>query len=221
MIACCEWSPTWSGGGAERLVRRSGGCAGWRIARLYQWNVVERKAAMCRFAAAVAGYRPEASGGGPRSGRAGCRSREPAAVGVGRYCDGGVLGGYVGGRGGLGVWGHCPRISGGLGAQPPAVFFAPPPSDGVHLLFTGTGKPLAALYSSLAAGSLQPSSTCHLSSTDSIAFSRCLCVLFQVTRHEDEQYPPIVTACFSHSGFRHFSFYRHVFTSRLPLRKRQ
>lgn len=175
---------------------------------------------MCREAAAGAGYRPEASGGGPRSGWAGCRSREPAAVGVGRYCGGGVLGGHAGGRGGLGVWGHCPRFSGGLGAQPPAVFFARPPAGGVHLLFTGTGKPLAALYNSLAAGSLQPSSTCHLSSTDSIAFSRCLCVLFQVTRHEDEQYPPLVRAWLLHSGFLHILSNRISFISRLPLRKK-
>ena len=53
--------------------------------------------------------RPEASGGGPRSGWAGCRRSSEKAAGVGRYCGGGVWVGYAGGRG----W------SGGLGALPP------------------------------------------------------------------------------------------------------
>lgn len=122
MTSCCAQLSTFPGGGAERLLRRAGWYAGGRLAFLLGVVLFAVESAMWCEAPAVAGYRPEASGGGPRSGWAGCRSREPAAVGVRRYGGGGVWVGYAGWRGGLGVWGHCPRFSGGLGAQPPARF---------------------------------------------------------------------------------------------------
>ena len=100
---------------------------------------------MCRLAAAGAKHRPEASGGGPRSGWAGCRSRGLAAVGVGRYCGGGARAGYAGGRGGPGGLGALPPDQRGSGGAAPGNSAAHLPAGSDYLLFPGTGKPLAAL----------------------------------------------------------------------------
>lgn len=77
-----------------------------------------RPCAALRQRARSTARRPLAAGRGARGLEAvvGDQRRLGLAANAAGACGGGTLGGLVV----LGAWGHCPQISGGLGAQPPA-----------------------------------------------------------------------------------------------------